>query len=159
MIREFENQDVNDVIDLAESHCRENGSGFGLFHEAELIKLIKKIKVAEDWHGIVYTEGDRVYGYAACQIQWNPWNRYKEGIIQYFYIHPSKRNGFLSKSLFNACEQWFEKQVCDYFMASTMAFDENFEVNDQNDEFLEQADGFFGRMMTPAGSYYVKGVK
>ena len=159
MIREFENTDVNDVVDLAESHCRENGTGFGLFDEGELIKLIRQIKISDDFHGLVYTEAGRVWGYAACQIQWNPWNRYREGILLYFYIHPSKRNGFISKSLFQECEQWFEQQDCDYFQAGALAFNESYQVDEHNQEFLDQADGFFSRMMTPAGSYYVKGLK
>ena len=158
MIREFDNKDVNDVIDLAMSHCEENGTGFGKYDEHELITLIRKIKIAPDFHGLVYVENGKVIGYAACQSQWNPWNRYKEGILQYFYIHPSFRNGFKSKSLLEQCQRWFEEQECDYFIATTMAFNNDFQVDDVNEDFLTKAEGFFGRQMTNAGSYFVKGL-
>lgn len=159
MIREFENRDVNDVIELAERHCDENGTGFGAYDEAELIKLIKQIKIHPDYKGIVIEENNKVIGYACCQAHWNPWNRKKEGLIQYFYIHPSYRNGYKSKSLFDACEQFFETMDCDYFLAAALAFNDEFQVDDVNQEFLDKADQLYGRLMTLVGNQYVKGLK
>jgi hypothetical protein len=159
MIREFDNKDVNDVIELAERHCQENGTGFGDYDEKELIKLIKQIKIHPDYKGIVLEENHKVIGYACCQAHWNPWNRKKEGLIQYLYIHPSFRNGYKSKSLFDYCEQWFETQDCDYFLATATAFDDNYQVDDVNQEFLDKADQLYGRLMTLAGNQYVKGLK
>lgn len=159
MIRDFQERDINDIIILAEQHCQENGSGFGDFDEGELIKFIKQIKIHPDYKGIVYESDGQCIGYACCQQYYNPWNRHKEGHIQYFYITPSHRNGFKSKALFDACEQWFEQQDCDYMVAQTMAFNDEYEVDDVNEEFLDKADQLFSRLMTNAGNQYVKGLR
>jgi len=159
MIRDFRNEDVNDVIELAERHCQENGTGLGDYDEQELIKLIKQIKIHPDYKGLVLEENGKVIGYACCQTHWNPWNRKKEGLIQYFYIHPSYRNGYKSKSLFDSCEHFFETMDCDYFVATAVAFNDQFEVDEENQLFLDKADQLYGRLMTLAGNQYVKGLK
>lgn len=154
MIRNYQPKDVNDVIDCAKEHLLEVGQGFGSYDDHKVIQMVKQLSINEHVQAFVLEEDHTVKGYAVCFLNESLWNQKREGCLEYLYVKPECRNGYNSKQLLKQCEQWFEKQNCDYWIASVTAFNPDFTAN-QN--FLDQADQLYGRHLNRVGVIYAKG--
>ena len=153
MIRDFQPTDVNQMVKCAQSHCIDAGEGIGTFNKDRLIELIKKLNIKQGFKMFVAERNEEIKGYVVCSAYDNPWNGIREGNINFLYVDPAYRQGFMAKDLLAHAETWFRQMDCKFFNANTRSFNEQFEPNQ---EFLESGDGFFSRLMTHCGSNYIK---
>ena len=153
MIRAFEPMDVNQCVTCAEQHCQEVGEGIGTFDRARLIKLIKHLNIKPGYKIYVAERNQMIKGYVVCCAYDNPWNGKREGMINFLYVDPEYRKGFMAKDLMACAEEWFRSKDCQFFNANTRAFDESYKPNQ---DFLQSGDAFFSKMMTHCGNNYIK---
>ena len=153
MIRPFEPQDMNQLIRLVKQKCEELGEGIATFDEKQLIEFIRQVNIKKGYQIFVSERGNQIKGYVVCSAYKNPWNGMREGMIHFLYVDPEHRQGFMAKDLFAQAEQHFRNSDCQFFNATTRAFDEQYQTNH---EFVNQADAFYHKMMTDCGRNYIK---
>jgi len=153
MIRPFEPTDVNQCVQLAQQHCEEVGAGIGTFNKQKLIELIKQLNIKPHYQIYVSERQQQIKGYVVCCAVENLWNGMREGHINFLFVHPDHRQGFMAKDLLASAEQWFRSMDCVYFNANTRAWNEHYQANE---DFLDSGDAFFSKMMNRCGSNYVK---
>lgn len=153
MIRKFEPADMNQLIRLVKQKCEELGEGIATFDEKQLIEFIRQVNIKKGYQIFVSERGNQIKGYVVCSAYKNPWNGMREGMIHFLYVDPEYRQGFMAKDLFAQAEQHFRNCDCQFFNATTRAFDEKYQTKK---EFIEQADSFYQRVMTDCGSNYIK---
>ena len=153
MIKDFQIKDLNELLQVVKQQANEVGAGVGTLDNDLMIDYARKCVIDPNYKIILATKDGAIEGYALCQIFELYYNQHREGNIELFHINQSHRNGFLAKSLFDACEQFFKENDCVYFNASTRAFDTHWH---SNEDYLKSADNFYSRLMTPCGTNYIK---
>lgn len=152
-IRELEITDMNDAVDIAEEQAQEAGPGIGFTDRDRVIALIKKLQMSPSHKIIVSSREGRLIGFVVCEYYENAWNGRREGEILFIHVSKQHRQGFTAKDLLQAAEQWFREQDCVFYQASTMAYDSQYQPND---EYLDGAEAFYGKMMKCCGSKFIK---
>ena len=153
MIKKFQIKDLNELLQVVKQQAQEAGAGVGTLDKDLMIDYARKCVIDPNYQILLATKDGAIQGYALIQIFELHYNHNREGNIELFHINQEHRNGFLAKSLFDACEQFFKENDCVCFNAATRAFDTKY---DSNREYLKSADNFYGRMMTACGTNYIK---
>jgi len=154
MIRAFESQDINQLVELAEKHCNEaDANGYGEFNVNKIVELVKTFHNQPNRELLMAWRGGEIVGYVLVGIYRKQWSTEILGDIAFLYVAPEYRNGFIAKDLYQNAYDWFRQRDVKTMTANVQAWNKDYEICS---DFVEQGEKFFGAMMNPVGTCFVK---
>ena len=154
MIKPFEVEDTNQLIELLEANAQDAmAQGFAEYDIDRILTMVKGFANMPNRDILCAWRGSQMVGHAIISAHKKAWGNDMLGDIHIFFVHPDHRNGFVAKDLFDACYSWFRQRDCVCMMSSVQAWDKNF---DPCERWIENGEAFFGKLMQPVGTCYVK---
>jgi len=154
MIRPFAIEDTNQLIELLEANAHDAmAEGFAEYDVTRIIDMVKQFANMPNREMLLAWRGTTLVGHAMISAHKKAWGNEMLGDIHLFFVHPEYRNGFVAKDLFDACYSWCRERECVCMMSTVQAWDKNFAPCDR---WIENGESFFGKLMQPVGTCYVK---
>ena len=154
MIRPFEVADTNQLIDLLEANAQDaKAEGFAEYNVDKIIAMVKKFANMPNREMLLAVRGQELVGHAMISANPKAWGDDILGEVHLFFVHPDYRNGFVAKDLFDACYEWFRSRDCVCMTSTVQAWDKNYQPCE---DWIQNGESFFGKLMQPTGTCYVK---
>jgi GNAT superfamily N-acetyltransferase len=145
MIRELRTDELEKLVNLAAEHAKDaNLISHNTLDRTWFKKNMREMMIAPEYKIFVYVENDLLLGYCVAGITTMLWNKTLLGDIDLFFIHPSVRNKHIADDLINACEDWFEKEGCAYYLTGNLMYDADYQPNEK---YLNRSRTYFTRIM------------
>lgn len=135
MIREFQPNDMNNLIRLAKEHAQEMRVCDELpFDDVYYAKIMRELLIDDSTISLVYEQGGVLIGYSIAYLHTKIWNPTLFAEMAYFYLMAGERNKMMADMLWNetvkkcreAGARFFESSVCAWgkdFQGSTDAIE------------------------------------
>ena len=154
MIRQFETEDINQLVDLLEENGKDvMAEGYAEFDTQRIITMVKSFHNQPNRDLLLAWHGSQLVGHAIISAHRKVWGNDMLGEIHLFFIRPGHRKGFIAKDLWQGCYDWFRKRNCVCMMANVQAWDKDYVPCT---DWIESGERFYNSLMTPVGSCYVK---
>lgn len=155
MIREPRPEDLERLVDLSIAHCQDSGqAGHDDIDRAYMKKQIKEMMIADNIQPLVVEQGGIIVGYSVGAIKSKLWNGKRYGEILFLFLLPEVRNKMLIDDMVSTLEKWFLENNCYFMQASVMAYNSEYE---QNDDYVDRCCNYFEkRNMREVGYHFVK---
>ena len=155
MIRQPHPNELEKLVSI----CVEHANDAGLIEHDQLDRShskqqLKQMMISPDYKIFVYEYKDKFAGYIVGNISQKLWNKTLYGEIVLYFVHPEVRNKHIADDLFNAVEDWFVENGCQYQQASCLMYDSDYKANET---WLHRSTTYLKtRHMNEVGYHYVK---
>ena len=158
VIRQPHTEELELLVNVGVEHAKDAGlTQHDCLERNHFKKQLRQIMISPDYKIFVYEQNGVFAGYVVAGVFQKLWNPTLHGEIVLFFVHPEVRNKYIADDLLNTALNWFAECGCQYYQASCLMYDADYQPNQ---EWLHRSRTYFAKAgMAEVGYHFVQNLE